>query len=155
MRRLSTPLFWPKLRRGKMPKNYCKKGCKRFKVRRDFFYFCESTLKVVCFDESLFDHPRAHFLYRIRIRHFGSRCRRFGATCIRCQDCVTDAKVCVWNPIWVTFTTYSNAFEDAVASQLIQNQIRVDYSALFVLVRNDAANKVGMCKIEHVHQIGE
>lgn len=56
------------------------------------------------------------------------------------------------NPIGEALATDPDAFQDTIASQLVQNQSGVDFARPFLVVGNDATDEIGVGVFERGHQ---
>ena len=59
-----------------------------------------------------------------------------------------------WNAIGEALAANADAFQDTVTAELVQNQRGVDLAGALLVIRNDAANKVGVRVAQRGHQLG-
>ena len=59
----------------------------------------------------------------------------------------------IWNPVWKSSHTDSDALQDAVACELVHDQRRLHVPRLLVGVGHEAADKVRLTAVEGGHQL--
>ena len=64
-------------------------------------------------------------------------------------------KVRIDHSVWKSFPADSDTFKHAVTSQLMHDQLRVDFSGLFVGVRHHATDEVGFGGVQGGHQVSQ
>jgi hypothetical protein len=71
------------------------------------------------------------------------------------QDSVSLFEISVLKPVWKTFSADSNTFEDTVTSELMDGQVWVHDTWVFVLVGNDASDEVWRSRLQVGHKSTE
>jgi hypothetical protein len=68
------------------------------------------------------------------------------------QDSVSLFEVSVLEPVWKTFSADSNTFEDTVTSKLMDGQMWVHDTWVFVFVWNDASDEMRRSRLQVGHK---
>jgi len=61
----------------------------------------------------------------------------------------------ILHAIGETLAANTDTFQHSVAGQLIQHQSRIQNSAAFQLVGDDATDEMRVSLVQHVHQVGQ
>ena len=78
--------------------------------------------------------------------------RKYLSNFRRLENSITAAEIRIWHPVGKTSHANSDAFEDTIAGQLMQDESGLDLSGHLVVVGHDATDEVGLSGVESRHQ---